>query len=72
MNSLLAQRTRTRRWVGQGRRGTLSGYQITVSADVQDTCRILGSGDDEQIKARLHWFATFYPAIYSEVIDRSK
>jgi hypothetical protein len=69
MATALQARTYTRRWVGCGKRGTLGGYQITVSQDVANACEILGRGTDEQVKVGLHWFATFYPAVYSEVME---
>lgn len=68
MTTALQARTYGKRWVGRGRRGTLSGYQITVSQDVANACEILGRGTDEQVKAGLHWFAVFHPAIYANVI----
>jgi hypothetical protein len=70
MATELNARTHAKYWVGHSRtRGTLSGYRITPSQDVSDCCEILGSGEDERVKDKLHWFATFYPEIYSGVIE---
>lgn len=42
--------------------------QISVPEAIEENCEILGSGDDERIKYRLHWYQTFHPELFASVL----
>ena len=34
---------------------------------IKENCEILGLGDEERIKARIHWYLTYYPRVFDAV-----
>lgn len=47
---------------GAGRR---KGGHIHVPEDVRENCKILGRGNEEEIKARIQWIAMYYPDVFN-------
>jgi len=35
---------------------------------IRDNCEILGRGNEEEIKARILWYLTFYPSIFDAIL----
>lgn len=40
------------------------GKSINVNFEIEENVKILGRGDDEEIKARVLWYVTFQPAVF--------
>ena len=48
---------------GYGKRDSRTNRVPEVIAE---TCEILGRGDEEEIKNRIHWLRTYYPDSFNE------
>ncbi len=52
-------------WQKRGRQ--TSGYfrrSISVPDVIEENCRILGRGDESEIKYRVLWYLTYYPDLF--------
>jgi hypothetical protein len=38
---------------------------VSVPEVIKENVEILGKGTEEEVKARIHWYITFYPEIFS-------
>lgn len=38
---------------------------ICIDAEHKETVKILGSGDDEKVCARIHWYLAYYPSFFN-------
>ena len=49
--------------------GKCGHRQHHVPDVIQENVEILGKGTDEQVKARLLWYHSYYPALWGDAID---
>ena len=51
-----------------GRSGQRAMY--TVPEAIEENCKILGRGDEAEIKNRIFWYVTFHPNVFSATTAR--